>query len=231
MTEFGILCDKAKSLCGMLKPSQRNALPPEVIAEACQAMDLLRATLVPYLPPSVQEKREAKSHPKGSQIALFTTADRERKKYFNLAYFQNKFRSLPLEQRRLLVSTAPKTIAGFREALILYYYRAGKFAGSDLLTRFLSDLEQEYNALPQVQHYLRLKSLYRELLVVRNPADVASRLTDEFPEEKDLLAFVKANKLKVLAQKRGKNAPRTSAQERLAEVIFKKGALVRLDIE
>jgi hypothetical protein len=231
MTAFTVLCDKAKDLCAGLKPKQRNAVPPEVIAEACRTIDHLRAALLPYLPPSSQEKREAKSHPKGSQITLFTAADRERKRYFNLAYFQNKFRGLPRDKRRLIVSTVPKTVAGLRDALILYWYRAGKQAGQDLLTTFLADLENEYHSLPQVQHYNRLKSLYRELLAVRTPANAVSRLSAEFAEEKDLLAFAKVNKLKIPAQKRGKNAPRSTPHERLAEVIFEKGSLVRLDIE
>ncbi len=43
---------------------------------------------------------------------------------------------------------------------------------------------------------------------MRTPADAVSRLSGEFAEEKDLLAFAKVNKLKIPAQKRGKNVPR-----------------------
>jgi hypothetical protein len=231
VTTFKVLCDKAKDLAALLKPKQRNAAPPEAITEACRAIDRLKAALLQYLPPSAQEKREAKAHPRGSQIAIFTTADRERKRFFNLTYFQNKFRALPVDERRLIASTAPKTVAGFRDALILYYCRAGKIAGQDLLKKFQADMENEYNSLPQVTKYNHFKSLYRELLVTRDRIDIVSRLSAEFAEENGLMEFAGTNKLKIPAQKKGKNAPRTTPHERLAEVIFKKGTLARLDIE
>jgi hypothetical protein len=230
MTSYKVLCDKAKDLCTLLKPKQRHSLHPEAITEACRTVDLLKATLSRFFPPSAQEKKEAKAHPTGSQIAVFTTADPERKKFFTLAYFRNKFQALSEGERRLIVSTAPKTVAGFRDALILYYYRGGKQSGQDLLRKFQADVETEYNSLPQVQKYQRLKSLYRELLIVRTQADVGYRLIEYIPDEKELAEFARVNKLKIPARKKGKNAPQTTPHERLAEVIFKKGSLARLDI-
>lgn len=230
MTTFKNLCEKAKDLYTLLKPKQPQAVPSDAMVDAYETIDRLMQTLKPYLAASVHEKRRAKAHPTASQIIVFTTADRDRKKYFNLTYFQKRFRDLPADERRLVASTAPKTLAGFRDALILYLYRKGEQTGQDLLKEFHTQTEQDYFSLPAVREYERMKSLYRELLIVRNRGDVASRVCAELQEEADLLKFAKVNKLKIPAQRRGKNVPQTSAHERLAEVIFKKGALVRLDI-
>jgi hypothetical protein len=230
MTTFKELCHKAKELCTLLKPTQRQEVPAEVLSDSWHAIDRLVHELTPYLPASTQERKAAKAHPTATQIALFTTADPDRKKHFNLAYFQKAFRDIPTHERRLIVSTVPKTIAGFRDAVILYYYRAGMHTGQDLLKAFQAHVENDYHSLPHVQEFNRLKLLYRELLVARSPADVTGRLLAELADEQALVAFANANKLKMPAQKRGKNAPQTTAHERLAAVIFKKGSLARLDV-
>lgn len=217
-------------LARLLKPGARNVVPRDLIIEATAQIRSLIERLQPYFPPSRAEKRRAKDHPVSAQITRLTTSDSQRRKFFNLAYFQDFLEALP-EKKGLAAVGVPRTLAAAREAVILYYFRAGRADDRRSLTRLLNKLEDDYNNSEQAKAHNRRRELYRELMRLPTAEDAAARLLEEFPKEKDLEEFARALKLDLPARRgRRKTAAKRTLHQQLAEIIHARGSIARLDL-
>lgn len=220
----------AQVLAKLLKPGARNVIPQDLIIEASTQIRSLVERLRPYFPPTCAEKREAKNHPIVAQITRLTTSDSQRKKFFSLDYFQQLLESLP-EKKGLVAGGIPRTLAGARDAVILYHYRANRTGDELALGRLLARLEDDYRNSDQVKEHNRRRELYRAMMCLPAPEDAATRLLHEFPAEKDLKEFAKAVRVKIPAQSRRIGAQKKSVHLRLAEAIHQRGSIARLDLE
>ncbi|MEW6114312.1 MAG: hypothetical protein AB1664_19420 [Thermodesulfobacteriota bacterium] len=229
MMDYTQLAAEAKELATLLKPKQKHEIPEELISEAQQGLQVLIDRLTPFLPPTPLQKKRAKQNPISSQIHRFVSSDSARKKFFNLAYFQARFRTLP-QDRELIAAQPPATPAAARDAVILYHYRAGKLDEDRSLSALQASLQEDYLSRPEVRELERKRALFRQLMTIVDVTVVADRLMQEFPDESSLRDFAKANKLKIPAQKRGKRAVIESAHERLAKAIHERGAVARLEL-
>ncbi|MEW6530475.1 MAG: hypothetical protein AB1473_06550 [Thermodesulfobacteriota bacterium] len=229
MTDYTQLAAEAKELATLLKPKQKHEIPSELILEAQQAVQVVIDRLTPLLPPTPRQKKRAKQDPISSQIHRFVASDSARKKFFNVAYFQERFRTLP-QDRELIAAQPPTTPAAARDAVILYHYRAGKLDEGRSLSALQTSLERDYLTRPEVRELERKRALFRKLMATADLTVVARRLMHEFPDESSLRDFAKANKLKIPAQKRGKKAVIESAHDRLAKAIHERGAVARLEL-
>jgi hypothetical protein len=229
MTDYTQLAAEAKELVTLLKPKQKHEVPGELVLEAQQALQVVIDRLAPFLPPTPRQKKRAKQDPISSQIHRFVSSDSARKKFFNLAYFQERFRALP-QDRELIAAQPPATPAAARDAIILYHYRAGKLDRGSSLSALQASLQEDYLTRPEVRELERKRALFRQLMTIVDLTVVADRLMQEFPDESSLRAFAKASKLKIPARKRGKSAVIESAHERLARAIYERGAVARLEL-
>jgi hypothetical protein len=229
MTDYTELAAEAKELATLLKPKQKHEIPSELILEARQALQVVIDRLMPFLPPTLHQKKKAKQDPISSQIHRFVSSDSARKKFFNLAYFQERFRTLP-QDRKFIAEQPPATPAAARDAVILYHYRAGKLDKGRSLSALQASLQEDYLTRPEVQDLERKRALFRQLMTIQEVTVVADRLMQEFPDESSLRDFAKTNKLRIPAQKRGKKAVIESAHERLAKAIHERGSVARLEL-
>ncbi len=220
----------AQLLARLLKPGARNVIPQDLIIEATTQIRSLVERLRPYFPPTSAEKREAQNNPIATQITRLTTSDSQRKKFFNYNYFKQLLECLP-DKKGLVAGGVPRTLSGARDAVILYHYRAGRTGDCGSLGRLLSRLEEDYRNSDQVKEYNRRRELYRAMMRMPAPEDAAERLLQEFPREKDLKEFAKAVMVKIPAQSRRIGAEKKSAHLRLAEAIYQRGSIARLDLE
>lgn len=227
MASYADLADKAKALEKLFRAKQVPSIPKGVIDSSFDELIKLLRKLEGYFPPSASEKREAKEHPTSVQIANFTTLDPTHKKVFNLKYFQQRFRALP-KDKKIVVSTTPNTLVSLRNGIVLYFYRLGKDAGHEPLKEFLAEIEADYEGHPVVKREAEANKLLRKLLGMDVTEKIESVLTKEFPKEADLKDFAKITGLKIPPKKKGKNAPITSAHQRLAAAINDQGAFARI---
>ena len=227
MTSYSDLVAKAKKLSECLKPRQKHAPPAEIISEASDTIEGLIHNLQPYLPPTAAQKTAAKEDPVGQQIKKFIGLDARRKRFFNLAYFSGKFNSLPPD-RKLVASETPTAVKSLVDAIILYYYRLGLGSDEANLQNFQIEIENDYNNDPEVRRILRMKELYRSLMILDDRQEIVARLQDQFRKEEDLKEFAKVNNLRIPAQTRGKGVAKKTLHERLAEAIYDQGSIPRI---
>lgn len=230
MTSYKDVANLAKELAAVMKPTLKQPVPQELLDEAGDSLDGLLRRIQPHLPPTPGQKKASRSHPISAQIMKLATQDALAKKFFSAKYFQDRFRSLP-DDRKIVSAAIPKTAAAARDALLLYHYRWGMVDETRDLNTLRESLESDLEASPEVRAARSRKKLYRELMQVGNVEEIAARLEEHFPKEADLKAFAKENKLKIPAQKRGKNVVQRTTYERLAPVIHEQGAIARLKIE
>jgi len=228
MTTYKDLCARAAELAKLLKPATKAAIPDELIRETAETIASLTERLALFLPPTVAQKRSAKSDPTAVQIAKLTGLDAKRKRFFTAAYFGRKFKSLPAD-RSLVCAKAPATAAAARDALVLYCFRSERARGPFSLTGLQAELEADYRASPEAVAESRARDLLRIYMAMEDIENLAARLAAEFSAEKELKAFAKTVGLKVSPQPRGGKIKK-SALQRLAEEIHQKGAVARMDL-
>lgn len=230
MTSYKQLSDSAKALAKLLKPGSKNAIPDDVKDTIRSGIDSFIDTLGPYLPPTPEQKKKSKADPTASQISKFVSLNTERKRFFNVNYFQGIFEGLPSD-KNLIASGAPGTLGAAKDAVILYHYRAGQRGDGHSLSELQTRIEADYNDRPEAKEQLRITELYREMLRMGSPEEIAARLAQEFKDEKKLGEFAKSLKLRIPAQSRRKGAVKKSVHARLADAIHKKGSIARLELE
>jgi|GEM_PF-1046567 len=229
MTTYKDLCARAGELAKLLKATTKAAIPDELIRETAETIASVTNRVALFLPPTVAQKRAAKSDPTAVQIAKLTSLDAKRKGFFNAAYFQRRFAALPVD-RSLVCAKAPATTAAARDALVLYCYRSERARGDFFLSALQTELEADYQASPEAVAESRAQELLREFMAANDLENLTVRLEAEFPAEKDLKTFTKIAGLKVPPQPRG-GKTKKSIYHRVAEEIHQKGAVARMDLD
>lgn len=226
MTSLAELNDKLMELSKLLKAKTPPSIPESLLSEALNELTSLTARLESYCPPNQNEKKTAKAHPISSQILTFTTA-KERKDVFTLDYFKKKISALP-KDRELVISSFPQTLAGLRDAVILYLFRKGKRDGFKELRDFRDTVERDYQSRPAVKKAAEAGELLIDLMRVSDVQRIVEILTEKFPKDAALKKFATQNDLKIPAQPRGKDVIKKTPHERLAQEIHLRGAVARL---
>jgi hypothetical protein len=226
MTSLTELNDKLAELSKLLKAKTPPVIPENLLSEALNALTSLAAKLESYCPPTPNEKKAAKAHPISSQIVTFTSA-KERKEVFTLDYFKKKVGALP-KDREIVASSFPGTLAGLRDAVILYYFRKGKGDGFKGLKDLRDTVERDYQTRPAVKKAAEAGDLLIDLMRMSDIQRIAAILAEKFPKDAALKKFATQNDLKIPLQPRGKGAIKRTPHERLAEEIHLRGGVARL---
>jgi hypothetical protein len=229
MPSFKELSDKIKDLAKLVAAKTVPRIPENVLTECFEKVASVLSKLQIHFPPTLQEKRAAKTHSISAQIISFTTLNPERKRFFDAHYFGKKFQALP-EDRRLVSASTPTTGAALRDAIILYYFRQGHASGYKELASFWHEIEVDYKDSPAVKKISRANELLKQLLA-KAEQEICAVLRQQYPTEADLKEFAKLTKLKIPAQSRSRGAGKRSAHERLAEQIYSQGGVVRLRLD
>jgi hypothetical protein len=224
------LADKIKELAKMLSGQSLPPLPEGITRECLDSVTGVISKLRAYLPPTAKEKSEAKNHSLSAQIVNFTTMDAERKRFFNLGYFRQKFQALPAD-RKTISPTTPTTLPALRDAIILYHYRLGHQHGYQELAALWHEIEDDYKNSPAVRKVAEANELFSDLLGEHELKRIVASLEKAYPAESDLKNFAKMTKLKIPVQSRSKGAPKKTIFERLADQIYMQGGPVRMRLD
>jgi len=215
--------------------------PPVPIKEAeiqkaiSEVQALSRRLKKSYEAPRAPAKSDlaiAKAHPVSARIVNFTTMDGDRKRFFNLAYFKQKFQRLPEDRKAVSVALPrKKAAAGYLDAILLYHHWKGKSVPERRLSKFLQEIETDYRKSPAASQVEEARLIFRKLLSQKTVSKIAAALVTSYPSESELKAFAKAANLKIPPARKGKMTPKMKVHERLAEKIFNDGALVRMELK
>ncbi len=230
MARLKKVASTAKKVSRILNSAKARHIPKDTLTQIEKYLNNSIEVITPVLPPSPAEKREAREHPLSSEIVNFATQDSDHKRVFNLDYFKTRFKSLP-EDRKIIAPNMPRTMAALRNAIILYYYRKGKDDNYYGLKGLKEEMVNHYQSHPEIQKKERARDFFEKLMRCDDKKIVARKLATSYPELPELKDFSRLIGIKIPTQKKGKNALKKTAWERLAEAIHSAGAVSRSKLE
>jgi hypothetical protein len=223
MSAYDVFLKNWSALAELLSKKSYGGIPDKVWEKPSKDLDKLITVLTPYFTepkvPTSADIKTIKGHGITAQIKAAVSKDRERKAFFSVAYFKEKFASL---SDRDLSQALPKgtTKDAYLTAFLIYRYWKASPEPVRGLERAAREIEEEYENSPGVKQAEQARILYRELLKESDFNRVVAVLQTKYPDKAAVGTFAKAVGLKIPAGKK-------PIRDRLALKILTAGELVR----
>lgn len=223
MSAYDVFLKNWSALAELLSMKPYGGIPDKVWEKPSKDLDKLVRVLAPYFTepkvPSSADIKTVKGHEITAQIKAAVSKDKDRKAFFSVAYFKEKFDSLP-DRDLSRVLQKGTTRDAYLTAFLVYHYWKGRPEPVRGLERAAEEIEAEYQNSPGVKQAVQARVLYRELLKESDFNRLVAVLQAKYPDKAAVGSFAKAVGLKIPAGKK-------PIHDRLALKILKAGELVR----